>query len=213
MWVPVEQASERFLVAVDGVGAAAATGGPSGRPAGPAAEITGTLGALHLGGRPTEARTDLVGDDLDDGALLSIVGLPAALLEATRDDAAASLGEGGGDVLTEVTPADDIEEGDLLLPLAVDLVAAVDRETEARDPTTAGGEPELGVAGEVPREGDAVRCHIRLPSWCRLRRQPSSRGARPRTRADGSTCGGRCRRRDGANARAHRGTRPGRGTR
>src|SRR6476619_5011743 len=39
-----------------------------------------------LGGRPAQARAELVGHDLDDRALLAFLRLPRALLEATVHD-------------------------------------------------------------------------------------------------------------------------------
>src|SRR5229473_6952224 len=39
------------------------------------------LGLDHFGRGPPEARADLVGDDLDLGTLLAVLGLPGALLQ------------------------------------------------------------------------------------------------------------------------------------
>ena len=60
-----------------------------------------------------------------------------------------------GDVLAQVAPGDDVEEGDLLLPLAglAVLPAAVDGEAEAGHRPAGVGEAELGVAGDVARRG------------------------------------------------------------
>src|SRR5262249_926559 len=90
----------------------------------PAATATATevaaaaaLVAGDLGARPGQARADLVGDDLDHAALLAVLGLPAALLEAAGDDDARALAQRLGDVLGHLAPADDVEEAGLLLPL------------------------------------------------------------------------------------------------
>ena len=75
--------SERLFVAVDGVGGAA--GAPVAAAAGAAAAVgAGARRLLDLGLGPAQARAELVGDDLDDGALLAVLGLPRALLEAAR---------------------------------------------------------------------------------------------------------------------------------
>src|SRR4029077_9227316 len=85
---------ERFLAEVVVVLGAAAAGGvaaPAARAARAATAGTAALDAVHLGGREAQARSDLVGDDLDDAALLALLGLPAALLEAAGDHDARAL--------------------------------------------------------------------------------------------------------------------------
>ena len=106
-------------------------------PPPPRAAVAGlaALVAGDLGGGPAEAGADLVGDDLDLRALVALVGLPRALLEAAGDDDAGALRDGLAHVLAELGPAGDVEERDLLLPLlglAV-LPAAVDGQAEGGD--------------------------------------------------------------------------------
>src|SRR5437667_1573790 len=50
-------------------------------PVVPIARATGPRRLLHLGGGPLEARTDVVGLDLDRAPLLALLALPRALLE------------------------------------------------------------------------------------------------------------------------------------
>ena len=95
-----------------------------------------------------------VGDDLDDAALLVVLRLVGPLLEPAGDHDAGALGERRRGVLAERTPAHDVEEARLLLPLVVHLVAAGHRDAERGDGAATGGEPELRVAGEVAGEGD-----------------------------------------------------------
>src|SRR5438270_522119 len=82
------------------VGGGAATAAPSASVARPSPVVL-----LHLGGGPAEAGAHLVGDDLDDRALLALVGLPRALLEATGDEDACALLDGLTHVLAHVAPA------------------------------------------------------------------------------------------------------------
>src|SRR5690606_12715763 len=101
--------------------------------------------------------------DLEGVAALALVRLPRALLEATGHDDAAALGEGVADVLAELAPRLDVEEGGLLLPLlglAV-LPAAVHRDGEGAHALPRGGEAQLRVAGDVPADRDRVdvACH------------------------------------------------------
>ena len=51
-----------------------------------AGAASATLVAGDLGRGPTQARADLVGHDLHHAALLAVLRLPAALLEAAGDD-------------------------------------------------------------------------------------------------------------------------------
>ncbi len=73
---------------------------------------------------------------------VTIARLPLVRLAATFSPSSAQAG--------------DVEERCLLLPLAVDLVAAVDGEAEAGDATPARGVAQLRVAGQVADEGDGV---------------------------------------------------------
>src|SRR5689334_3292901 len=91
--------SERLFAEVVVARAGAGASGRRGRGGAPAPSSTPTTSAVaaasvvlvHRRGGPTEAGCDLVGDDLDDRALLALLGLPAALLEAAGDDDARPL--------------------------------------------------------------------------------------------------------------------------
>jgi hypothetical protein len=89
---------------------------------------------------------------------------PGSLLERAAHDAAAALLQRLGDVVGEVAPAGHVEERRLLLPLAVDLIAAVDGQAEGRDRRARRREAELGVTGEVADDGDGVGhgCLLRI---------------------------------------------------
>src|SRR5581483_1368478 len=106
------------------------------------------LGLLDLGRGPAQARCHLVGDDLDGAALQRLA-----------------------HVLRQLPPADDVEEAGRLLPFAAVAVlpAAVDGDAEAGVGLAARREPQLGVAGDVAHDGDAVAGHL-LPSFLRFRR-------------------------------------------
>jgi hypothetical protein len=123
--------SERLFVGVAGVGCrgwgrlrrSLLAGLGAGRPS----------RLLDLGLGPAQARPDLVSDDLDLGPLGPVLGVPRALLQSAVDDGAGALVQGGGGVLAERPPGDDVEERRLFLPLAVGLVAPVDGQPEAGD--------------------------------------------------------------------------------
>src|SRR5690606_16253341 len=171
--------SERLLVVVIATG-----GGCGGWGGGIEAAALAAFGLLDLGGGPAEAGSDLVGEDLHLGALLAVVGLPVALLQPARDHHAGALGERLAHVLGQVAPADDVEEGDLLLPLVALLVApaAVHRQAEVRDRGPAGDEPQLGVTGQVADQLDVVACHgrpsVQPAALSRPRRAASWSGSR-----------------------------------
>ena len=123
-------------------------------------------GALHLGSCPTQAGPDLVGVDLDGGALVAFTGGVLALLEATGDEHAHPLGERCCRVLAHLAPGHDVEVRGLFLPFTVLLVATADGETERCDATTAGREAQFGIAGEISHEGDCVVGHVWLLLFC-----------------------------------------------
>src|SRR5207249_5103952 len=78
---------------------------------------------LHLGRGPLQARPDLLGFDLDLGALFALGGLPRVGPKAPHDHHAASLGQGLRHVLRELAPRRHVEERRLrVLPLARGLV-------------------------------------------------------------------------------------------
>src|SRR5690349_23030446 len=98
------------------------------------------LVALDLRGREAQARADVVGDDLDDVALVAFLRLPRALLEPAGHHDPRALAERLAHVLRELAPAHDVEEARRLLPLAGPpvLPAPVHRDTEAGEPALAG---------------------------------------------------------------------------
>src|SRR5690606_34919158 len=138
------------------VAAAAAAGGAAGRAV--AADL------LDAGGGPAQRGADLVGHDLDLRALVAVLGLPGALLEAAGDDDAVTLGDGLRHVVGEVAPADDVEEGGLLLPLVVLHVAPVHGHAQLGEGGTAREVAQLGISGDVPDDGDGVS----VGHWCLL---------------------------------------------
>src|SRR5947207_8534388 len=136
--VPIR--SERLFAVVVVVAAVAGRRGGArrrcrGRPAGRAAAPVARPAALDLvdlRGGEAKTRRDIVGDDLDDRALLARLGLPAALLEPSTHDDPGALRHRPAHVLGELPPRDDVEEAGLLLPLLTLLVppGAVDRDSE-----------------------------------------------------------------------------------
>src|SRR3954466_10347678 len=143
---------------------AGATGG-CGRRRGAALTAASTVAgttALHLvdlGGRAPPRRCDVVGDDLDDRALLTRLGLPAALLEPAADDDARALRESRARVLGQLAPGDHVEEAGLLLPLLGLLVPPrpIDGDAEAHLRHTARRVAHFRIASDVARDRDAVR--------------------------------------------------------
>src|SRR5450755_1366138 len=105
-----------------------------------AARTTG--GLVDLGGGELEGRTDLVGLDLIDGALLAFLGLVRPLLEATLDHHPHAALQRLGHIFGHLPPDVDGEEQALaVLPfvgLAVQ-VARGRRDAELRDGRTTGG--------------------------------------------------------------------------
>ena len=91
------------------------------------------------------------------------------------------------DVLAQLAPGGDVDEGGLLLPLAVLLVAAVDGEAEGGDGLAALREAQLGVAREVADQGD-VCCPWIAPFVSEAAAQPAAtpRSRRPRRAASAS---------------------------
>src|SRR5262249_4963662 len=87
---------------------------------------------VDLRSREAHRRRNVVGDDLDDRALLTLFGFPAALLEPAAHDDARPLGERRARVLRELAPRNDVEEARLLFPLLGLLVSprAVHRDAE-----------------------------------------------------------------------------------
>src|SRR2546427_12796177 len=61
--------------------------------------------ALDLRGRPLQARADLVGLDLDGGALLALLVLPGAEVQSTCNEHARPARQGLGRVLCQASPA------------------------------------------------------------------------------------------------------------
>src|SRR5690606_837822 len=159
-----------------GHGAAAAAAAPA-----PVAAVAAFV-LRDLGRGPAQARPDLVGDDLDDRASLAVGRLPRALLEAAAHDDAGALLERLADVLRQVAPAGDVEEGGALLPLLAlpVLPPAVHGHAEGGDRGTRGREAQLGIAGEVPDDRDVGGHGASYLAACssRPRRAASSSGRR-----------------------------------
>src|SRR5581483_806045 len=153
---------EGFFVGVHAA-AATATGGRARRCRLAATAHAAT--ALVLGDRargPPQGGADVVRDDLDDAALLAVLGLPRALLETTGDHDARALADRFGDVLGHLAPAHDVEEAALLLPLlrlAV-LPAAAHRDAERRLRRAAWRVPHLGITGDVAHDRDVAVGHL-----------------------------------------------------
>src|SRR6185503_14072089 len=125
--LPLEGLLAEFVVVLGGLAPAASTAGVAAAGVAAAATpatatatevaATAALVAGDLGGGPAQARTDLVGHDLHHAALLAVLRLPAALLEAAAHDHARALAQRLRDVLGHLAPAHDVEEAGLLLPL------------------------------------------------------------------------------------------------
>src|SRR5690606_35743172 len=126
----------------------------------------------------------------------------AAYPQPPDHDDPVPLVQGLGSVLGEVTPAVDVEEGRLLLLLAVLAgPATVGGDTQGGDGCAATGEAEIGVIGEVPDEGDEVgfegHCQLLTASsphasgarWVRAARGRARRCGRTRVRRP---CGPGC---------------------
>src|SRR5215208_3914432 len=101
---------------------------------------------------------DGVGDDLDALALVAVLRLPLAPLEAAVEGHGAALGEEARAVLALRAPDRDVEEVGLVLPLPGGLVLAarIGRDPQGAHRHAARGRAELGVSGEVAREDNPV---------------------------------------------------------
>src|SRR5215211_2847109 len=112
-------------------------------------------GALGPGRRPPQRGADLLGLDLDNGAALTLRGLPAPGPELTEDDDPVALGEGVADVLGELPPGGDaVEAGVAVAPAVAVLDAGGHGQAEVADGGAVGGEADLGVVGQVAGDGD-----------------------------------------------------------
>jgi hypothetical protein len=137
-----------------------------------------------LGGGVAQRRADLVDGQLHHGALLAVLGLERALLQAPLDDDAGAAGQGLGDVLGRLAPDGAAHEQRLaVLPLAGRAVegARGGGDGEVRDRRAGGGEAQFGVGGEVAAEGDdGVAGHGGLPGarWGVERGAASARSGR-----------------------------------
>src|SRR4051812_649083 len=113
------------------------------------------LGDLRRG--VAQRRADLVDLELDDRALLALLGVVRAAAEAAADDHPGATGQRLGDVLRRLPPDRAAhEEGLAVLPL-VRLpieVAGGAGDGEVRDGRAGRREPQLGVVGEVADDGD-----------------------------------------------------------
>src|SRR4029450_9540600 len=137
---------------------AASRSNPPRHPAPPPSRSPHPSPRRALRGRPTQARTELVGLDLDHRALVAFLGLPGAHLQPAGHDDARAPGEGLGAVLGQAPPGVDREVRRLaVLPVArLVLVAAVDRHAELHDGGPVGRVAELGIVREVAHDGDLV---------------------------------------------------------
>ncbi len=98
-----------------------------------------------------------VGDDLQAAALAALLVLPGIELEAALEVAGAALGEVLPDQLGGAPPGFAIDEGDLLLHLAIGtFVTAVDGQAEADHGAVVGERAQLGIAGEVSGEHHGI---------------------------------------------------------
>src|SRR5690606_9932101 len=119
---------------------------------------------------PAQGRADLVDVEVDRRAFLSVL-FPGGLAESTDGDDALALVEGLGDVAGLVAPAGGAQEQRLAVdPGPGRLVQPTWRRGD-REPgvgVAGAGEPEFGVGGEVPDDGESgvgthwVRCSL---SW------------------------------------------------
>src|SRR5581483_9217463 len=117
--------------------------------------VLAAFGLDDLDGGPPEGRGDFVGDDFDGVTLLAVL-LPASLLEPPGDYDPSALRQGFADVLSEFSPADDVEEADGFLPFAVGLPAAVDGDAELGVGLAARGESEFRRPSDVADDGYAA---------------------------------------------------------
>src|SRR5829696_4578148 len=101
---------------------------------------------------------DGVGDDLDALALVAVLGLPLAPLEAAVERDGPALGEKARAVLALGAPDRDVEEVGLVLPLPRRLVLAarVGRDPQRAHGHAARGGAKLRISGQVAREDNAV---------------------------------------------------------
>src|SRR5690606_26462257 len=154
----------RTLAAAVAAATAAAVGAATAAPT--EATAAGTLAAGDLGRGVAQRRADLVDLHLHDGALLALTGLVGALHEATLHDDAGALGQRLGHVLGGLTPDGATHEQRVAVLPLVALTVELPRRGghgEVRDRGTRRREPQLGVGGQVPHDGDdGVACHTRL---------------------------------------------------
>src|SRR5436190_1281610 len=138
-----------------------------------------TLGAAaHAAGVvPTAEELHGVRDDLHALALVAVLGLPLAPLEAAVERDGAPLGEEARAVLALGAPDRDVEEVRLVLPLAGRLVLAprVGGDAQGADRHAALGGAQLGISGQVAREDNAVDVRRGHDGSFRLRRALEAR--------------------------------------
>src|SRR3954466_8327596 len=141
-------------------------------------KVAGVRGHVALRGEPATVlrcalpgteELDGVGDDIDRLALVPVLVLPLAPLEAAVDGHGAALLEILGAVLALGSPDGDVEVVGLVLPLAalVVLAAGVAGHAHAAHGRASGGVPELGIPSEIPGDHDHVyvACCHRSPSF------------------------------------------------
>src|SRR4051812_41618551 len=127
-------------------------------PVAPTGGRRGTVGLGHIGGGPFQTWTEVVRLDLDDGALLALLVLPGALLEAPGDDHARPPRERLRRVLGPGAPAVDGEERRLAVGPVAGGVADPRRirDPEVRDRRAVGRVAQLRVVRQVAHDGDLV---------------------------------------------------------
>src|SRR5690606_23464174 len=112
---------------------------------------------VHLRRGVPQRRADLIHRQLDDGALLALLGLVGALLEAALHHHPHALGQGLADVLGELPPRVAAQEQGLaVFPLAGGAVEdpGRGRDREVRDRRSGRGEPQFRVGGEIADHRD-----------------------------------------------------------
>src|SRR5262249_28660396 len=162
---------ERDVVVPGLEGGVGACRPPRGRGLGAAAaEVPVAAAAEELHG---------VRDDLHRLALRAVLRVPLTPLEAPVDRDGPALREVLRATLTLVAPDGDVEVVRLLGPLSGRAVLApgVDRDAQAADRHAGRGMTQLGIAGQVADEHDAVDvgCHFSLLSYGTVQATPRSR--------------------------------------
>ena len=130
---------------------------------------------------PLRLELDVLGHDHDLGARVAVAVFPALLLEAAHDAHAAALAEVLGAHGGELAPGGGLNEGDLLVALAVHLVGAVARYHQRAHRRALRRVAKLGIPTQVPFHQYGVEVvHTALLVIVRRSRRRGRR-TRPRT--------------------------------